>query len=606
MGREGESLPEPSRSRAPCRQIFYRAAGGSWLSKCVQIHPVVESDSLPNLRQGWLWLCVAVLLIYAQVATHEFNNYDDTTYITHNPHVTGGLTLQGVQWAFRENTLGMWHPLTGLSHMLDWQLFGAWAGGHLAGNVVLHALNAGLLFVLLRRMTGAGWPSFAVALLFAVHPLNVESVAWASQRKSTLSGLFFLLTLLAWQRYKSEKSIFAYLLAVGWYALGLMSKPMLVTLPGVLLLLDIWPLHKEKWTIRSATGLLIEKVPFAVLALAATVMLLNPRGSSLPGLGLESGFSGQRWIRAVANLAVYLRRLVWPADLAVLYPHRLTVPLLELLGTLAVLGAMTALAWRGRRPLLVGWLWFLVMIFPVSGVMPIGPHEQADRYAYLPGIGFFIMVVWLIPPKFWDRPRWQSGPVIAAVGLVFGVVSWWQAGFWRNSLTLWSRAVALYPPSVVQQVNYGNALSEAGRNAEAERCFELVAGFAPNDPQAFINLATIRNQRGEKEAAMGLLEQALRADPGNAQAHGMLGSFLHDVGRVAKGRQHLETAIKLDPGLGSAHLNLGVLLAQQGDLSDAERCFETAARLLPGDPAAEQNLALVRRQLAGLRKQGPP
>jgi Flp pilus assembly protein TadD len=567
---------------------------------------MVESDTSPSLRQGWLWLSAAVLLIYAQVATHEFNNYDDTTYITRNPHVTGGLTPQGVHWAFHESTLGMWHPLTGLAHMLDWQLFGAWAGGHLAVNVVLHALNAGLLFVLLRRMTGAGWPSFAVALLFAVHPLNVESVAWASQRKSTLSGLFFLLTLLTWQRYKSKRSILAYLLSVGLYALGLMSKPMLVSLPGVLLLLDLWPLRKEQWRIRGTTGLLIEKAPFVVLALAATVILLNSEGSSMPGLGLEPGFSEQRWLRAGANLVVYLRRLVWPTDLAVLYPHRSAVPAPELLGAIAVLGAMTALAWRGRWPLLVGWLWFLGIIFPVSGVMPIGPHEQADRYAYLPGIGLFIMAVWLIPPRFWDRPRWQTGAVIAAVGLAFGAVSWWQAGFWRNSLTLWTRAVALYPPSVVQQVNYGNALSEAGRNAEAERCFELVAGFVPNDPQAFINLATIRNQRGEKAAAMALLEQVLRADPGNAQAHGMLGSFLHDVGRVTKARQHLETAIRLDPNLGSAHLNLGVLLAQQGDLADAERCFETAARLLPEDPAAEQNLALVRRQLAGLRKQGPP
>lgn len=559
---------------------------------------MASNGASPSLRHGWLWLCVAVLLIYAQVGTHEFNNYDDTAYITQNRHVTHGLTLEGVSWAWHESVLGMWHPVTGLAHMLAWQLFGSWAGGHLAVNVILHTLNAGLLFVLLRRLTGAGWPSFVVALLFAVHPINVESVAWASQLKSTLSGLCFLLTLLAWQRYKAVRSASAYLLALGWYAVGLMSKPMLVTLPGVLLLLDIWPWRTWNWSAREITDLLAEKLPFVVLALVASTLLLATPGSSLSGSGMDAGFSGQRWLRATTNLVVYLRRVIWPADLAALYPHRPMVALPELLAALAVLGALTALAWRSRGPLLVGWLWFLGMIFPVSGIMPIGPHEQADRYVYLPGIGLFIMMVWLIPSSFWARPRRQLFIATAVVGLGYGMVAWRQVGFWQNSLTLWARAVALYPPSVVQQLNYGNALAEAGRTAEAERCFELVAAVAPADPQAFINLATIRNARGEKAGAISLLEHAVRFDPGNARAHGMLGSLLDDAGRAAEGRRHLELAIRLDPALGSAQLNLGVLLAQQGDLAAAERCFATAVRIQPDDPAANQNLRLVRRQLA--------
>ena len=567
--------------------------------------PAVESDSSPTLRQGWLWLGVAVLLIYAQTATHEFNNYDDTTYITRNPHVLHGLTPAGVRWAFEGNTLGMWHPLTIMSHMLDWQLFGAWAGGHHAVNVVLHALNAGLLFLLLRRMTGAGWPSFVVALLFAVHPLNVESVAWASQRKSVLSGLFFMLTLLAWQRYTSKKSLPAYLLAVGLYVLGLMSKPMLVTLPGVLLLLDVWPLARVKWTVRGLAGLLVEKGPFVLLAMTVVAILLHPWGGSTTGLP-EPGFTGERWLRASANTVVYLRKLVWPADLAVLYPHRPGVPFGELAGAIGVLAAVTALAWRGRWPLLVGWLWFLGMLFPVSGVMPTGPHEQADRYAYLPAIGIFLLAAWLVPARFWARPRRQVVATIAVAGLGCGIVAWWQTGFWRNSLTLWTHAVALYPPSLVQQINYGNALSAAGRSAEAEQCFELVAGLRPDDPEAFINLATIRNERGERAAAITLLEQAVRVAPQHAGAHGLLGSVLHDAGRTVEARRHLQMAIRLDPDLASAHLNLGVLLAQQGDLVEAEVMFVAAARIQPDDPAAWQNLALVRLQLAAARKRGSP
>lgn len=570
----------------------------------MQISPPAGSETSRGLQHGWLWLCAAVLLIYAQVGTHEFNNYDDTTYITRNPYVTGGLTREGVTQAFCGTTLGMWHPLTSLSHMLDWQFFGSWAGGHVAVNVLLHAFNASLLFLLLRRMTGRAWVSFAVALLFAVHPLNVESVAWASQRKTVLSGFFFLLTLLAWQRYKSGKSIPVYLLALGLYALGLMSKPILVTLPGILLLLDVWPLESVKWTVRSLAGLVLEKIPFALLALAAVAILLHPWGQATTGAAPTLEFTSESWMRATANIVVYLRRVCWPSDLAVLYPHRPIVPATELVGAVAVLSLVSVLAWRRRWPVLIGWLWFLGSLFPVSGVVPIGPHEQADRYAYLSGIGIFLMAAWLVPPGFWSWRHGRTAVVIMAVAL--GLIAWRQTATWRNSLTLWSRAVALYPPSVVQQLNYGSALAGVGRLAEAEQCFELVARFRPGDPEAYINLATILNQRGEKQAAIALLERALRVAPKHARAHGLLGSYLQDVGRLAEARASLETAIRLDPHLGSAHLDLGVLLVQEGDLSGAERCFVTATQIQPEDPAAWQNLALVRAQLAARQKRGIP
>ncbi|MEJ1974022.1 MAG: tetratricopeptide repeat protein [Lacunisphaera sp.] len=544
-----------------------------------------------------------MLLIYGRALTHSFTNYDDPVYLTHNPHIVHGLTTEGFRWAWTGSVLGMWHPLTVLVHMLDWQLFGAWAGGHIGVNVLLHAVNAGLLWHVLRRMTGAGWPAFFTALLFAVHPLNVESVAWASQLKTVLSTLFGLLTLLTWEKYVTEKSRTNYLLALVWCALGLLSKPMLVTLPVVLLLCDFWPLQRPLHGVRDGLGLLLEKAPFALMAAMVCYILLHP-GVPIPGVDSpEPGFTLARWLRGIGNTVVYLRRLVWPFDLAALHPQRIHVQWPELTTALAVLTALTGLAWRGGRAPSVGWLWFLITLFPVCGIMAIGPHEQADRYAYLPAIGIFIFAAWSVPARAWQRPL--APRLAAGLCVCFGLLAWWQVGFWRDSLALWTRATAVHPPSLTQQMNYGNALAAAGRFREAEACFEVVVQLRPNDPRAFINLATIRNQRGETAAAIGLLEQAVRVDPLYANAHDVLGSILQDAGRIAEAREQLETAVKLDPGLFSAHLNLGILLARQGDLTGAQRLFEAALAIEPDSAIARQDLRLVRAQIAGRAAKSP-
>ena len=570
----------------------------------MQTGPAVADDGSPSFWRGCGWLGLAVLLIYGRALGHAFTNYDDPLYISRNPHVIHGLTAEGLRWAFEGHVLGMWHPLTALGHMLNWQLFGSWAGGHIGVNVVLHAVNAGLLWLMLRRMSGAGWPSFFAALLFAVHPLNVESVAWASQLKTVLSTFFGLLTLLAWGKYVTEKSRAHYGLALGWFALGLLSKPMLVTLPAVLLLWDFWPLRRPLRSFREGLGLVLEKAPFALLAAIACYILLHPPTGYLPGNEPpEVGFTLARWLRGTANTVVYLRRLVWPADLAALHPHRLHVAWPELTVAISVLAALTGLAWRGGRPQWVGWLWFLGTLFPVCGVMPIGPHEQADRYAYLPAIGIFIFAAWSVPAVAWRR---SSVPRLAvALCASFGFVAWGQVGFWRNSLSLWTRASAVHPPSLVQQMNYGNALSEVGRLQEAEQCFEVVAQLRPNDPRAFVNLATIRKLRGETAAAISLLEQALRADPNYANAHAELGSILQDVGRIPEARRHLEAAVRLDPGLFRARLNLGVLLAQQGELEGAEHWFQSALAIDPDSDAARENLRLVTSQIAARPARSP-
>jgi Flp pilus assembly protein TadD len=417
-----------------------------------------------------------------------------------------------------------------------------------------------------------------------------------------LSTLFGLLTLLAWQKYVAGGSRTNYLLAIVWFALGLMSKPILVTLPVVLLLCDFWPLRRPLRGFRDGWGLLVEKAPFALLAAIACYLLLH--AGPLPGGDVPGpGFTFERWLRAVGNTAVYLRRLVWPFDLTGLHPQRIQVAWPELSVAIAVLTAMTGLAWRGGRPQWVGWLWFLITLFPVCGIMPTGPHEQADRYAYLPAIGIFIFAAWSVPAPVW-RNR-LAPPLAVALCAGFGLLAWWQVGFWRDSIALWARATAVHPPSLVQQMNYGNALSAVGRSREAEQCFEVVARLRPDDPRPFVNLATIRNQRGETAAAIGLLGQALRADPHYANAHDLLGSVLQDTGRITDARRHLEIAIELDPGLFSAHLNLGVLLVQQGDFPGAERLFQAALALQPDSAAAHQNLRLVRAHIAAGRAKTP-
>jgi len=557
----------------------------------------------PALRWAWLWLCLAVLLVYVPTFRYEFNNFDDPSYVTANRHVTHGLNWTGVKWAFTGNVLGMWHPLTGLSHMLDWELFGRWAGGHHAMNVLFHAANAVMLWWLLRRLTGASWPSLFVALLFAVHPLNVESVAWVSQRKSVLSTCFFFGTLLAWQRFAMAGSRSAYGVSVLCFALGLLTKPMLVSLPLVLLLLDVWPLRRWSRESRQWRRLLVEKIPFFVLSAVAVYVLLHPWGDR-PYHPAEPGFTLERWERALANTVAYLRRLIWPMELAPLYPHRVLVPGKELALALGVLSGLSILAWKRGRAQWVGWWWFLVVLFPVSGIQPIGPHEQADRYAYLPAIGIFLYAAWFIPERAWFRPAVRAGALAMVGALAFAAAR--QVGYWKDSLTLWTRATAVSPPTLVQQLNYGHALLNAGRIMEAEQCFENVVRLSPEDPPALVNLASARLARGRVPEAIQLLEQAVRVDPRHARARGKLGSVLHDLGRNAEAQRELERALALDPELASAHVDLGVLLAQRGELAAAEKHFAAAVTLDADDAIARQNLILVRRQLGSSFPGGTP
>ena len=401
-----------------------------------------------------VFLLAAVAAVFGQTLRYDFiKDYDDNHYVTENRHVTEGLGGAGIAWAFTTFHATNWHPLTWLSHMLDCQFYELWPGGHHLSSVLLHAATAVLLFLLLRRMTGALWPSALAAAVFAVHPLRVESVAWIAERKDVLSGLFFVLTLWAYVAYAGRPwSWFRYSLVVLLYALGLMAKPMLVTLPFLLLLLDYWPLGRFAPAAKGAAGagpaatarrlgwLLLEKVPLLALAAASCVVTLLAQARGHDGMDLLP--MSDRAANAVVSMAAYLGNFFYPAGLTILYRHPGSWPRWEVAAAAAVLAIITAaaiLCWRKCPYLIVGWLWYLGMLVPVLGLVQVGSQAMADRYTYLPMIGVTIALAWLLASAA-ENWRW-GGPVFgAAAALAVAVLmgcAWQQTSYWRNSETLW-------------------------------------------------------------------------------------------------------------------------------------------------------------------------
>jgi Flp pilus assembly protein TadD len=580
-----------------------RLAGKFWWTMDSPPSPPVPG---PRWRAfaAWLALAVAVAVVYRGVERHRFVNFDDPMYLYENGHVTQGLTDEALGWAWTNKDTLQWQPVAWMAHLLVSETAGMQPAPHLLANLLLHALNAGLLFALLRTLTGAPGRSFAVALLFALHPVNVETAAWASQLKSTLSTAFGLGALLAYARTARRGGGFSPG-ALGLLLLSLLAKPMLVAFPVLLALLDFWPLQRLPATrgtgARKAWGRwLLEKAPYLLVAGVIALVTAMPWGAH-PEMATVHGPDWQRLAAVPVNYVRYLGLLFWPADLAVLYPEKLDYPPLMQIGALLLLLGVTFAAWRlrSRQPaLLVGWGWFLFTLFPVSGIVQLGPQWIADRYLYVPGIGLLLTVGWLAAAALENRGRpWQ--PVLAGLAAVAcGWLAHTQAGYWENSLTLWQHAAAVTPPSATGHINLGNALLEAGRYPEAEAELAAAVALGPNDPRPYLNLAIIARQRGAPARAMDLLRHALALAPKDARIYSNLGSLLDDRGEKAEARSLLEKAVQLRPDLAEARINLGVLLAQAGDLDGALANFETAARLKPGDPAVIRNLQLVRRQIA--------
>ncbi len=433
-----------------------------------------------------LGLVVLVWIVFAQVLRYDFVNYDDDAYVYLEPRVVSGLTWDGIQWAFSHFHSGNWHPLTSISHMLDAQLWGLAPRGHHLSSVLLHAANAVLLFLVFRVYTGQLWRSAFVSALFAIHPLRVESVAWIAERKDVLSGLFFLLTLLAYARYTRRPSWLGYVAVALLFACGLMSKPMLVTLPCLLLLLDVWPLRREA----SWSRLLREKIPLFALSAASCVVTVIAQASTIESLEMLP--IPARIGHALVALLAYMRDMIWPARLAVLYPLRETVPIALALFAGLVVTALTVLAVLRRREfpyLALGWFWFVGMLIPVIGIMQVGRQSHADRYTYLPQIGLYLALTWWIADR---TAQWKhrSQILTASALLVLAALATtasMQASHWRDSGTLWRRALAVTERNYVAHTNLGNFLPAR----EALPHYEMALAIQPDSPLPASNVAWI-------------------------------------------------------------------------------------------------------------------
>ena len=552
-----------------------------------------------------LGLLCATLAVYAQTLGHTFLLYDDDLYVTANRTVQQGLTAKGVAWAFTTRHAGNWHPVTWLSHMADVELFGPWAGGHHATNVVLHAANSVLLLWFLASATGSLWRSGFVAALFAVHPAHVESVAWVAERKDVLCAFFWMLTFLAYLRYVRGPSVLRYLTVVACFAFGLATKAMIVTLPFLLLLLDYWPLRRfsgeatEGGASSSSAMLILEKVPLVAMSAFASWMTLWAQSASGALPAFDRLPLSNRLANAVLSVAGYLGKAVWPSSLAVFYPHpdgAYEVWRLALSSVVLVAATVLAVRERVRRPyLLTGWFWYLGTLVPVLGIVQSGSQAMADRWTYVPLLGVFVAVAWGVPDLF--RPsRWKD-PLLAGLAAVvllsLAAAAWVQAANWRNSVTLFSHTVAVTRDNWLAQMNLGVALGEEGRTEEEIGHYREAVRIRPAYPEALYNLGAALAQKGDLDGAIESYRRSLALWPGNPQAHLNLGLALAGKGDAEGAERHYREALRLHPDFPLAHSNLGTLLALQGQLDEAIPHFREAVRISPSDPMGRRNLGLA-------------
>ncbi len=553
-----------------------------------------------------LALVAAIAIVFAPVVRHGFVNFDDPQYISENPFVTGGLSQRGISWAFTAGYAANWHPLTWISHMLDVQAFGLDAGAHHATNVVLHAASALLLFGLLHRVTGAPGRSWFVAALFAVHPLHVESVAWIAERKDVLSTLFWMLTIWAYVRYVSQPRAGRYLTVVVLFALGLMAKPMLVTLPFTLLLLDVWPLGRLPLRVR-------EKLPLLALTIASSVITFVVQQQAGAVKELVELPIGRRAANALVAYVAYIGKALWPGGLAAIYPYPESIASWRVGAALALLAAITALAFRARQRypyVLVGWLWYLVTLVPVIGLIQVGSQPIADRYTYVPLIGLFIVVAWGVPDLLARWP-WRFSVMRAAAVLVIAAsaaTARAQVRHWRNSVALWEHALAVTTANYRAEGNLGHALASEGRLDEAISHYTAAVRIHPGYAEAHNNLGLALATQGKIDEAIPHYTEAIRSMPDYFDAHGNLGAALAGRGRYADAINHFAIAVRLQPeqgrarqNLARAHYDFGRTLAEQGNVEQAIQQFLEGLRLEPTNADLHYDLGVMYARRGDLR-----
>ncbi len=546
-------------------------------------------------------LVLLILIPYAQVRGFGFVNLDDQQYVYDNPLVLGGLSWRAAVRAFTEYRAANWHPLTWLSHMADVSAFGLDPGWHHLVNVLLHAANAVLLFAFLRSATGARWRAAAVAALFAVHPLHVESVAWISERKDVLSTLFLLLALQAWLGHVRRPRAAAYALVAGLLALGLMAKPMLVTAPILLLLLDAWPLDRlrprgDERRRAAAWRCVREKLPLLALSAVAALVTWFAQASGDAPVGLEHIPLSARVANALTSTVTYLLRTAWPTRLAAFYPHPVLagagLDAWRVAASALVLAALGALAWaeRRRRPY-VGWglAWFLVGLAPVIGIVQVGTQALADRYTYVPLVGIFVAVVWAVAEL--AAPRRATRIAAAALGvaatLALALASARQVATWRDSATLHRHALAVTERNWNAWLGLGDALSEAGRPGEALDAYEEALRIRPTLAQAWAGLGVAYGRMGAPERAVPLLREAVRLAPGYGEGWYNLGNAHGSMGQHAEAAACFREAVRARPTDARAWGNLAVASAASGDPAGAR---EALARLSALDPRGAAEL----------------
>ena len=555
-----------------------------------------------------LILAIVTFIVYQPVWRAGFVDFDDEWYVTTNPHVLGGLTVPGVVWAFTSGYAANWHPLTWLSHALDCECFGMNAGGHHAVSVLLHVANTVLLFLVLRRMTGATWRSACVAALFGVHPLHVESVAWVAERKDVLSGLFWMLALGGYVRYVERPTRGRYAAVVGWYAMGLMAKPMVVTLPFVLLLLDYWPLGRTRWR-QSVVGnnaqlcfgeLVWEKVPLFALAAASCGVTIWAQHSGGAIGSLEALPLGPRIANAVESYVWYMEKAVWPSGLAVFYPYRLWSPAAVIAAGAILVAVSATVIRRARRDphLAVGWFWFLGTLVPVIGLVQVGSQSVADRFMYLPLIGLTMMLCWSVPSRAMERWNLKVITCVAAAAVLAecAALSRVQVEYWKNSEALFRRALDVTRDNWVAHNKLGFALMPSGRLQEAIAEYEQALRIDPDYAEAHYNLGSVFLQEGKDSDAIAQYEQALRIEPDYANAHNNLGTVLLREGKVSDAIGHYEQALRFKPDFVEAHFNLGNALAEVGRVPEAIAHYEQALRIRPDYAEAHCNLGVALKQ----------
>ncbi len=588
-----------------------------------------EADSRPpesgSRPAGWtdrwtvagvcLFLAAITLAVFGRTVHNGFVNYDDGEYVYENAQVVRGLTFPGIVWAFTHVYSANWHPLTWISHMLDCQLYGLNPGGHHLTNILLHAATAILLFLVLRQMTGALWRSAFVAAVFAIHPLRVESVAWVAERKDVLSGVFFMLTIGAYVRYAQRRSgapavpaldlrrsTRDYGLVLLYFALGLMCKPMLVTLPLVLLLLDYWPLNR----VRTVTDhrnhfpiprrLILEKLPlFGLAAASCVVTLFAQRGAIQP---FENISLPLRVGNALISYVAYMGQMFWPSDLAVLYPFTASgVGVTGVVLSVVVLaGISTGVFVLRRRPyLLTGWLWYLIMLVPVIGIVRVGFQARADRYTYLPQIGLYVLLTWAAADLCagWRHRRLVLGGIAASVIASLSVDSCLQTAYWRDSELLWTHTLACTSDNFAGHNNLGDALLQKGSVDKAITQYQKALEINPDYVEAHYNLGDALLQKGNVDEAIAHFQKALEIKPDFAEAHYNLGSALLQKGKVDEAITHFQRALQINPDYVEAHNNLGNALLQKGSVDEAISHFQKALQINPDNAEAQNNLAWV-------------